>query len=244
MVFLAYTHWIDPVHCDSFVLSIGSKMRTKQAITVIGAEGEMGSAITKSLSKGNYRILLYSTDPIKTVETIDAIKGENSFADIDLAADVLEACWEADIIILAVPYLAEKHITDLIRKVINQKIVISVSNPVNETVTGLQTKNVSGAEELQKLLPNAKVVKAFNTVFPEDFERPVVNGTQIDCFIAGNDENALEVVYDLVKTAGFNPVIIGELSASKTLESMQLLLTQLTMEKKDKSIAGWKILHN
>jgi short-subunit dehydrogenase len=40
-------------------------MQTKQTIAVIGATGNMGSAISKSLSKGNYRLLLGATDQEK-----------------------------------------------------------------------------------------------------------------------------------------------------------------------------------
>jgi NADPH-dependent F420 reductase len=218
-------------------------MKTKQAVAVIGAAGKMGSAIAKSISTGNYRILLHSTDPNKIETVMNDIKNEYPSADVDVVNDILDACWEADIIIAAVPYIAEKEVTDSIRKVTNQKVVISVSNPINDSSTGLVTmQNTSAAEELQKLLPNAKVVKAFNTTF--DFKNPVINGQQMDCFIAGNDENALEVVYDLVKTSGFNPVIAGDITASRTLESMQFLLTQLSMQKNYQWVAGWKILHN
>jgi len=208
-------------------------MKTKQTVAVIGASEEMGSAIAKSISKGNYRVLLYSRDPIRTEAVINDIKTDHPSADVEIVGDALDACWEADIIIIAVPDVAEKEISESIRKVTNQKIVISVSNPINETFDGLTTKqNTSAAEELQKLLPNAKVIKAFNTTFADDFKQPVINGQQMDCFIAGNDENALEVVYDLVKTTGFNPVIAGDLSASRILESMQFLLMQLSMQKK------------
>src|SRR5947209_3256186 len=110
-------------------------MSTKQTIAVIGSSGNMGAAISKSIAKGNYGIVLYS-----------------------------------------------------------------------------------------------KVVKAFNTIFAADFSSPVIDGKQVDAFVAGNDEEALQTVSDLVITAGFNPIIAGDLSVSRTLENMQLLLIQLTMK--------------
>jgi 8-hydroxy-5-deazaflavin:NADPH oxidoreductase len=219
-------------------------MNTKQTVVLIGASAEMDAAIARNISKGNYRILLYSTDSFTAQAVANNIKTGNPSADIEVADEALDACWEADIIIVAVPYQAEKKITDDIRKVTNQKIVISVSNPVNSSATGLLTENTSAAEELQKLLPNAKVIKAFNNTSASDFDQPFIDGQQMDCFIAGNDENALEVVYDLVKTAGFNPVVAGDLSASRTLESMQFLLMQLGMQKSSRWRGGWKMLHN
>jgi 8-hydroxy-5-deazaflavin:NADPH oxidoreductase len=220
-------------------------MFTKQVVAVIGASGNMGSAIAKNLSKGNYRILLHSSKTNKVQSLINEIKVVNPFADIEIVDDYVELCWEADIIIAAVPFGVEKEVAENIRKVVNQKVVISISNPLNDTYTGLITApGTSAAEELQKKLPQAKVIKAFNTTFAEDFYQPAINGLQVDCFVAGNDEEALHVVFDLVKTAGFNPVLAGDLSASRTLESMQLLLIQLTMQNKYNWIAGWKILHN
>ncbi len=219
-------------------------MKTKQAVAVIGASGEMGSAIARSISKGNYRILLHSTDRSKIQLLMNDIKYNAPSADVEAVDCSFEATWEADIIIAAVPYRAEKQVAENIRSVANQKIVISISNPLNETFDGLATQNTSAAEELQTLLPNAKVIKAFNTTFADDFNQPVINGQQVDCFIAGNDKEALEAVRDLVKTAGFNPVIAGNLSVSRTLESMQFLLIQLTMQNNYNWIAGWKILHN
>jgi 8-hydroxy-5-deazaflavin:NADPH oxidoreductase len=220
-------------------------MITKQTIAVIGASGNMGSAISKSLSKGNYRLLLCSDDKGKVQETLINIKNNIPTADVEVIDCSAQASWEADIIIAAVPYEAEKDVAKKIKDVANQKIVISISNPLNDTYNGLVTSpDTSAGEELQKLLPNSKVVKAFNTTFAADFSTPVIDGKQVDAFIAGNDEEALQTVAELVTTAGFNPIIAGDLSVSRTLENMQLLLIQLGMKYNYNWLAGWKILHN
>jgi len=205
----------------------------------------MGSAISKSLSKGNYRLLLKSGDTDKLKKLSSEIKATHPSADLELMTCPTEASWEADIIILAVPFEAEKEITERIRDVANQKIVVSIANPLNQSFDGLVTRpGTSAAEELQKLLPNSKVVKAFNTTFAADFSTPVIDGKQVDAFIGGNDKEAVETVKGLVSTAGFNPIVAGELSVSRTLESMQLLLIQLGLKYNYNWHAGWKILHN
>ncbi|ANE53692.1 NADPH-dependent F420 reductase [Flavisolibacter tropicus] len=220
-------------------------MQTKQTIAIIGATGNMGSAISKSLLKGNYRLLLKSGDQGKLNNLVKEIKSNNMAADVEAAPCPTEASWEADIIILAVPFEAEKEIAENIKEVANQKIVISIANPLNETYNGLVTApGTSAAEELQKLLPNSKVIKAFNTTFAADFSTPVIDGKQVDAFIAGNDGDALESVKALVSLAGFNPIVAGDLSVSRTLEHMQLLLIQLGMKSNYNWLAGWKILHN
>jgi NADPH-dependent F420 reductase len=220
-------------------------MQTKQTIAIIGATGNMGAAITRSVSKGNYRLLLKGNNQSALVELVNEIKDNNKSADVEAAVCPADASWEADIIILAVPFVAEKEIAAKIKEVANQKIVISIANPLNETYSGMVTaSDSSAAEELQKLLPNSKVIKAFNTTFAADFSTPVIDGKQIDAFVAGNDKEALQTVSELVSTAGFNPIVAGNLSVSRTLENMQLLLIQLGIKYNYNWQAGWKILHN
>ncbi len=220
-------------------------MQTKQTIAIIGATGNMGSAISKSLAKGNYRLLLKGTKQEDLDELIKDIQSKQKSADVEGAVCPEDASWEADIIVLAVPFEAEKEIADKIREVANQKIVISIANPLNLTYDGLVTSpDTSAAEQLQKQLPHSKVVKAFNTTFAADFYSPVIDGKQVDAFIAGNDDDALQTVSEMVGTAGFNPIIAGDLSISRTLEQMQLLLIRLGMKYNYNWHAGWKILHN
>lgn len=220
-------------------------MQAKKTIAIIGATGNMGSAIAKSLAKGNYRLLLFTENKNKLKELEKQIKSVYENADVEAIACSYTASWEADIIIAAIPYAAEKEIADKIREVANQKIVISIANPLNDTYDGLLTPpDTSAAEELQKLLPHSKIIKAFNTTFAADFSQPVIDGKRADAFIAGDDDEALETVTALVKTAGFNPIIAGELSVSRTLENMQLLLIRLGMKYNYNWLAGWKILHN
>jgi predicted dinucleotide-binding enzyme len=136
-------------------------------------------------------------------------------------------------------------VAEKIKEVATQKIVVSIANPLNETNSGLLTPaSTSAAEELQKSLPFSKVVKAFSTSYAANFSQPVIGGQKADAFIAGNDEEAVSLVRDLVKTAGFQPVVAGNLAVSRTLESMQLLLIQLTQKNEYKGAAGFKILHN
>jgi NADPH-dependent F420 reductase len=220
-------------------------MQTKQTIAIIGATGNMGSAISKSIAKGPYRLLLKANRQEELDVLVKDIQKDNPNADVEAVVCPTEASWEADIIILAVPFDAEPEIAAKIKEVANQKIVISIANPLNLTYNGLVTSpDTSAAEALQKLLPNSKVIKAFNTTFAADFSTPVIDGKQADAFIAGNDEDALQTVSEIVSTAGFNPIVAGDLAVSRTLENMQLLLIQLGMKYNYNWLAGWKILHN
>jgi len=219
-------------------------MRTRQTIALIGATGSMGRAVAKSLSKGNYRLLLSARNFTKAKELAIEILRENPNADIETVECQANASWEADIIILAVPFSEEKEIAIKIKDYANQKIVISLSNPTNENYSALLTHaESSAAEELQRNLPNSKVVKAFNTCFSEMFDSPIIDRKRMDAFIAGNENDALDTVTDIVKSAGFNPIVIGDLSVSRTLENMQLLLIRLSIKHQYNGRTGWKILH-
>ncbi|MFT3846566.1 MAG: NADPH-dependent F420 reductase [Lacibacter sp.] len=220
-------------------------MHVKQTIAIIGATGNMGQAIAKSLAKEENRLLLFSSNLQKAQLLAEEIKSNNTAVDVEGIACPVDASWEADIIILAVPYQAEAETAKKITDVARQKIVISISNPLNATYDGLVTSpDTSAAEELQKLLPDSKVIKAFNTTYAADFAQPIIDGKQTDAFIAGDHSTALTVVEELVRTAGFNPIIAGPLAVSRTLENMQLLMIQLTMKYNYNWHAGWKILHN
>ncbi len=184
---------------------------TKQTIAIIGAGGNMGSTIAKSIADGNYRLLLFDKNTDKLNSLTEEIRQIHSDADIEAMNCAYDCGWEADIIILAVPYEAEKEIAEKIRDVATQKIVISIANPKDGYLTNSDT---GAAEELQRRLPHSKVIKAFNTAFAADFEQPVIDDKQADAFISGDDEQALQTVFELVQTAGFNPIIADDLSVS------------------------------
>ena len=124
-------------------------MSTKQTIAVIGASGNRGAAISKTLAKGNNRLLLIANEKEKVENLAQYITNNTASAEVEVLECPTDASWEADLIILAVPYQAEKEIAEKIREVANQKVVISLNNSYN-----------SSQEALQNLLPNSKVVKA------------------------------------------------------------------------------------
>jgi len=220
-------------------------MNTKQTIAIVGATGQMGSALAKSLTGSSYRLLLMGANQAKLQDLYHQLKKINQEVDSDWILCPVDASWEADIIVLAVPYSAEKDLAAKIAPVTTGKIVISISNPITPDFQGsLLPEHTSAAEELQALLPYSKVVKAFNTTFAANFGQPVFSDHVADCFLAGDDEAALSQTEALVKEVGFRPVIAGNLSKSRTLENMQILLMQLGIKNHYNWHAGWKILHN
>jgi NADPH-dependent F420 reductase len=216
----------------------------KKTIAVIGAAGNMGSGIARNLAKAGYRVLVAGNNQIKLNDLIAKIKEGTPQADVEIIDCSKEASWEADVIIPAIPFKEQAAVASKIKDVVTGKIVVSLVNPLNDTYDGLVTgPTTSAAEELAKLLPYSKVVKAFNTVFAADFNTPQIAGKTADVFIASDDEEAAATVAELVKDSGFNPLLAGKLSMSRTLENMMVLLIGLTMRNNYNWLAGWKILH-
>lgn len=85
----------------------------------------------------------------------------------------------------------------------------------------------SGAEELQKKLPKAKVAKAFNTVFAQHMSSGKVKGTPLFLPVAADDPAAKEAVIAFCRGVGFDAVDAGPLSNARLLEPMALLNIQL-----------------
>src|SRR5664279_3372245 len=97
-------------------------------IAIIGATGNMGSALAKSLSFSSNHILLFDRNEEKLAALFHEIKELNPIGNIEIMNCPADACWEADIIIPAVPFMAEREVAEKIRSVSTGKIVISITN--------------------------------------------------------------------------------------------------------------------
>lgn len=219
-------------------------MKTKETIAIIGATGNIGASVARNLAKDRYRLVLMSSDAPALSRLKDSLSTADTRAIVDINDCAKDVAWEADIIILALPYKVEREIVEKIREVATGKIVISMSNPFDVNYSDLVTSpNSSAAEELQKLLPHSKVVKVFNTTLAAEVTSlaPEPGG---DAFIAANNGNALDVISRIIASAGFNPVVVGDLSVSRSLERMQLMHVQLGLKSNFDWFARRRIRRN
>lgn len=188
-------------------------MTAPKTIAIVGATGKMGSVIARSLADAGYRLVLMASN----CEKLSALKHELVQiygGDVTIVSTAREAAWEADLVVLAVSDEVEIAIADHIRDVVAGKIVISTSARDNKKVEG------SAAEELQRMLPHSRIVKTFNTVHVSAYVSPAVSCKSSVLFVAGNNGDAVSVVTELGKNAGFSPMVVGDLSASRALERM------------------------
>jgi len=104
------------------------------------------------------------------------------------------------------------------------KVVIDTTNPLDFS-GGMPPKlavsgNDSGGERVQRLLPGAHVVKAFNTVGNAFMFRPEFPGGPPDMFICGNDDSAKKRVTEVLNDFGWPTIDIGGIEGSRYLEAM------------------------
>jgi 8-hydroxy-5-deazaflavin:NADPH oxidoreductase len=104
------------------------------------------------------------------------------------------------------------------------KIVIDATNPfkhVDGRPAGMERGFTdSGGEQVQRWLPDAKVVKAFNIVGNALMVDPKLPGGPPTMFIGGNDEGAKKVVTEILTDFGWETIDLGGIEASRMLEPM------------------------
>jgi len=128
------------------------------------------------------------------------------------------------------------RVDDVLKKAgdLSGKVIVSCSLPMNADDTGLAIAHKSsGAEELAKKLPKARVVSAFNTL-PSEVFFSVFKGAAGDArpsvVYCGEDARAKEVAAQLISDAGFEPVDAGPLRIARYTEPFALLMGQLAYE--------------
>ena len=128
--------------------------------------------------------------------------------------------------ILATPYGAAVDVAG--RADFSGKLVIDVSNPVNEDFSGLQVgRDSSAAEEIAALLPGASVVKAFNTIFAQHYGTGLKIGSKpLQTFVAADDGSVRERVMSLASEIGLVPVDAGPLRNARYLEPLGFMNIQ------------------
>jgi hypothetical protein len=184
-------------------------------IAIVGA-GKVGTALGKDFVRTGHSVTYASRSLETSQKAAEAVGGT-------AAASIPEAARGADIVVLAVPFVASaRDVATALAPVVAGKIVIDATNPIGPDGT-LATKGISGAEEFAGWLPGARVVKAFNTVFSKVQADPTAHGVELDVLFATDDEAARAAMVGLVKSFGFRPVYAGPLVRAREIESLAFL---------------------
>ncbi len=185
-------------------------------IGIVGS-GHIGGNLGILLAKAGYEIFYSSRHP----DTLkDLIKTAGPKA---RAGTIAEAIAFGDVIVLSVPLKAFAEFDAKTKESLKGKIVIDTSNPYPQRdgkIADEARKEPGGMGTfVARLLPGARIVRAFNTVYSEDLKKTTnKDGEKIGIPIAGDDQEGLKAAAELVEHAGLDPVVVGSLSASKLFD--------------------------
>ena len=201
---------------------------------IIGS-GNVGTAVARGVTGAGHDVVV--ADPSEA--GLAAIAEQ---APVQTTTSNREAVAGADVVVLAVPFDAVAALAADLRDDLADKVVIDVTNPLAPDLSGLTTNGLSAAELVQQAAPDARVVKAFNTVLAANQADPSVDGTQLDGFVASDDDDAKQTVISLLDQIGYRPMDVGQLSAARYLEGMAFLNIALNASNGWSWGTGWKLV--
>ena len=197
-------------------------------IGIIGA-GNMGAGLGKLWAKAGHQVIFsYSRDEAKLRELAAAAGSTASVGTVQEAA-------AQEVVLLAVwlPAVAEViHAAGTL----DGKIVITCVSGIQPDFTGqtigLATDlKISVAETIQQLVPNARVVEAFNTTFAEIIasDSRQFGADFPSVFYCGDDSEAKQTVAALIADCGYEAIDAGNLIVARTLETLATAWVQFAV---------------
>ena len=167
-------------------------------LTIIGT-GNMGQAIAAVAARGGHAVQLLGQSEAATPVT-------------------------GDIVVLAVPYGALSTVLRQRGGTLAGKVVVDITNPLNETFDSLTVPADSSATaEIAAALPNSRVVKAFNTTLAGTVATGKVGDLPTTVLIAGDDTEAKSTLADVISSGGLKAIDAGGLKRARELEATGFL---------------------
>ncbi|MCH7820940.1 MAG: NADPH-dependent F420 reductase [Proteobacteria bacterium] len=189
-----------------------------ETIAVIGT-GDVATALGPAFAAQGHTIVYGSRDPSRaSVEELVAVTGDGASATTPAAAAA-----SADIVVLAVPGLLVEEIVRSLGD-LSGKIIIDPTNPLQQSSGALtHAVETSNAAIIQNVVPEAHVVKAFNTLNWRTMVDPASAGGPVSIPLAGNNADAKKVVAKLVEGMGLEAIDVGGIENAHWVEGMLML---------------------
>lgn len=176
-------------------------------IGIIGS-GHIGGAAARLFINAGHEVALSNSRGPQSLEEFVKELGPRA-----RAMTVEQAARFGDIVLLAVPWRKPSALPP--PKTVAGKIVIDAMNPYSDSGEVLDLGDMTSSEEVRNRLPQARLVKAFNTIYYQHLatrgrkELPIEQRHVI--FVAGDDADAKHVVSRLIEDIGFAPIDTGSL---------------------------------
>jgi len=187
----------------------------KRPIGVIGA-GNIGGTVGALWVKAGHPVMFSSRNPDELKEMVEKL------GPLAHAGTVAQAIAFSDALFIAVPYAALPQIGTDYRAALKGKIMLDACNavPTRDGAAIVKEADEQGTGiTSQKYLAGTRLVRAFNTLgfntFAKESNRP---DPKMAIPIAGDDAQAVRVAEELVREAGFEPVLVGGLDSAKKFQ--------------------------
>jgi predicted dinucleotide-binding enzyme len=183
-------------------------------IAILGT-GAVGPALGKALSAAGHQVTIGTRDPEQTT-------AREQWAGVDLPLAAYQDL-DADVFINATSGGGSLAALQAVGDRLNGKVVVDTSNPLDFSQgfpPSLFISNTDSlAEQLQRELPEARLVKMFNTMANEVMVDPNGLASETTIFVAGNDVTARQTAASLAADLGWTDVFdLGDLTAARGLE--------------------------
>ena len=202
-------------------------------IAIIGT-GRMGRGLGAGWARKGHTIVFGSRTP----EAHRDLTVQIPNAQVTTPAEALRG---AEVVVLAIPYVAVEPFARTHAEALRDKVVIDISNPFHH----LPDNRISGAEITAAAIgPGARVVAAFKDNFANTLLDPVdPNGIVRDVHFAGDHEEDKRLVSRLIEDLGFHPVDCGPLRNARVLDAMVPLMIELDRRYGGgQGLSSWKFL--
>jgi 8-hydroxy-5-deazaflavin:NADPH oxidoreductase len=211
-------------------------------VGVLGS-GQVGKTLAVGFLKHGHQVMLGTRETIKLMSWI----GEHPKVIVGSFADAAKF---GEVVVLAVKGSAANEVLNMSTPSnLAGKLVIDTTNPIAETppVNGVLKfftgPNESLLERLQRQVPQAHFVKAFNSVGSGLMVNPVLAGGKPTMFICGNDEAARKKATEVLDMFGWEVADMGKAEAARPIEQLCVLWCIPGFLKNDWSHA-LKVLRN
>jgi hypothetical protein len=183
-------------------------------IGIIGT-GHIGGALAKLWVASGHEVLVSSRHPDE-LRSLAAALGPKAHV-----GTPREAALFGDVVLISVPYKALPQIGQDLKSELAGKVVLDTCNPYPERdgPMAVEARAEGTGVSSPKFLPGVRLVRAFNAINYDDLETLAHRrGQAVAIPLAADDPRALEIAAQLVRDAGFAPVVVGGLSRARDFD--------------------------